>query len=281
MNSATNHKISIITIVYNGETLIEQTIQSVIQQKNVALEYIIVDGASTDHTLKIISKYQDRIDHVISEPDKGIYDAINKGIKVAKNEVIGLIHCGDFYEPNALSAVMEAFDKTSADVLYGDIHMIENLSGQSVVHRHKADHTRLGKKMSIFHPSTFISRKCYLNHGPYHPDYKITADYHLLLSLYLKNAKFTYIPKVLANFSCGGISGTHWNRLVKENVRIRKTLLGTKSAFYYLATTLPVHYFYTLRKSMIELIIGKQNFIKLKLYYSGKRDQTIKTMANG
>lgn len=275
------NKISIVTIVFNGETLIEHTIQSVIQQKNVSLQYIIVDGGSTDGTLKIISKYRDQIDVLISEPDKGIYDAINKGIRQATNELIGLIHCGDFYEPDALYEALQAFDKTSADVVYGDINILENLSGQSVIHRQRADHTGLGKKMTIFHPSTFISRRCYAQHGLYHTGYKITADYHLLLSLYLKKATFTYLPNVLANFSSGGISESNWNLLVKENVTIRKTLLGTKSALVYQATTIPVHYFYTLRKFIVETIIGKDNYEKLKVYASNKRNKTINPIANG
>lgn len=267
------NKISIITIVFNGEAFIEHTIQSVIQQKNVDLEYIIVDGGSTDATLDIISKYRENIDVLISEPDKGIYDAINKGVRRAKNELIGLIHCGDFYEPGALHAALQAFDKTAADVIYGDINILENLSGQTITHRLKADHQKLDQKMTIFHPSTFISRDCYVKNGLYHPDLKITADYHLLLSLYLKNVNFAYVPKVLANFSAGGVSGSQWKLLVKENVRIRKTLLGSKSAFIYLATVIPVHYYYTLRKGIIEMIIGKENFIKLKLYLSGKRKE--------
>lgn len=263
--------ISIITIVLNGESLIEETILSVIQQKKVNIEYIIIDGGSSDETLNIISKYNDKIDLVISEPDKGIYHAINKGINLATNHLVGLIHCGDFYEPNALFMVCKEFKKTGADVIYGDINIIEFFPHKTIAHKSKADHNLLKKKMSIFHPATFLSRECYIKYGLYNTNYKITADYELLLNLYLKNLNFKYIPKVLTNFRAGGISSSKTNILVKENFSIRKNHLGLINALAYIISAISTNMFYAFRKSFIELIIGKQNFTKLRFYILNKR----------
>jgi len=256
--------ISIITIVLNGESLIEETIKSVIFQENVPIEYIIIDGGSTDGTLEKIKKYQSKIDLLISEPDKGIYSAINKGIKLANNDLIGLIHCGDFYEPDTLQTVYNAFKENHADVIYGDIKIIEEYSIQNIVHYNKANHNLLQKQMSIFHPATFVARECYLKYGLYNTNYKITADYELILNLYLRNVKFEYIPQVLADFRKGGISGSRLNLLFKENFLIRKKLLGLKSALIYIFSEYPIHIYHSLRKSCIESIVGKNNYFKIK-----------------
>lgn len=275
-----NESISIITIVLNGESLIEETIQSVIYQENVKFEYIIIDGGSKDKTLQKIEKYKSKIDILISEPDKGIYDAINKGIRLAKGSLIGIIHCGDYYEPDALSCVYNEFLKTSANVIHGDIKTIEQYSHHTIIHCLKANHLLLKEKMSIFHPATFVKHECYIKYGFYNSNYKIAADYDLFLKLYLNNLSFQYIPKVLANFRVGGISGTKPKILFKENFQIRKERLGIIQAVIYIASTIPIHIFYTFRKFCIEFIIGKQNFIKLKYYMVNKRkpvkDQILK-----
>lgn len=261
-----NNGISIITIVLNGETFIEGTILSVIEQKKVNIEYIIIDGGSTDGTLKKISIYRDRINLLISEPDKGIYYAINKGISFAKYNLIGLIHCGDFYEPNVLSVISDEFQRIKPDVIYGDVKIIEQLLGKTLTRYSKSNHNFLRKRMSIFHPATFISRECYDKNGVYDANYKIAADYDLFLHLYLKGVTFHYIPMALANFRGGGVSGTMFKLLFRENFIIRKKHLGILYACFYAITKIPVHLFYNFRKSFIETIIGKRTFMKLKRY---------------
>ena len=171
--------LSIITIVLNGEKYIEETINSVLSQKNIDLEYIIIDGGSTDKTLSKISKYKNKINLLISEPDEGIYYAMNKGISLASYDLVGIINCGDFYESNILSLVYDKFCLTSADVIYGDIKIIDQFKQRQyiTIHRLKAKHNRLKNKMSIFHPATFVKRECYIQNKFYNTDYKLAADY--------------------------------------------------------------------------------------------------------
>jgi len=263
--------VSIITIVLNGEQYIEQTINSVLNQKNVKIEYIVIDGGSKDGTLQKIEKYKNSIDILISEPDNGIYDAINKGVKLANGSLIGIIHCGDFYEPDTLSLVYREFQRTSADVIYGDVKIIEPYSNYAFTHYSRANHNLLKKNFSIFHPSTFIKRDCYIRNGLYNTNYRICADYEFILQLFLKNLNFQYVPVVIANFRSGGISGTKPKLLFKENFQIRKELLGTIKALIYIITTIPIHLFFTLRKFFIEFAIGEQNFLKLRFYILNKR----------
>lgn len=274
VNNKTSVKkgISIITIVLNQKYLIEETIKSVISQKiDVNVEYIIIDGGSKDGTVEIIDSYMKHIDHFVSEPDGGIYQAINKGIQLASNDFIGLIHCGDFYEPGALRIVYNEFQKTSTDVIYGDIKTIEEHAQHTLQYYSSPNHNLLLKKMSIFHPATFVRRACYIKYGLYNTDYKICSDYEFFLLLFLKKTNFQYVPKVLANFRAGGISSTKPKLRFIENYQIRKKHLGIKKALKYIITITLIHTFFTFRKSCIEFIIGKQNFIKLKFYILNRR----------
>ena len=127
-------KVSVITISYNSVFTIEDTIKSVLAQKDIDLEYIIVDGGSTDGTLDIINKYKNKIDKIISEPDRGIYDAMNKGIKCATGDVVGILNSDDFFKDhNVLSKVVNFFDKTRMDGIYGDIEYVDRVQTQKRV----------------------------------------------------------------------------------------------------------------------------------------------------
>ncbi len=252
--------ISIITIVRNGANEIEETIKSVLSQKDVNLEYIIVDGKSTDGTLEIIEKYKDYIAIIVSEPDNGIYDAINKGIKLATGELIGLIHCGDYYEPDAVKTVLTGFLDSKADIIYGDQNIIEN----GIIRIERSNHKYLKKGMRISHPATFVSRKCYLKNGLYDPKYKMAADYDFFLMLYMQNAYFFKINKVLANFRAGGVSGTNFKLSLQENISIRKKHFGNIFVLRYLTRTFILHHYFIYRKKIIEKIIGKKKYLELK-----------------
>ena len=116
-----NLLVSVVTIVRNGEYEIEETIKSVLKQNYKHIEYIIIDGNSTDNTMNIINRYKNNISYIVSEADFGIFDAINKGVQIASGDLIGLIHSGDSYEPNTIKIVAETFIKTNADIIYGDI----------------------------------------------------------------------------------------------------------------------------------------------------------------
>lgn len=256
--------ISIITIVFNGEKYIEETINSVISQKNVDVEYIIIDGGSTDRTLEFIEKYRTQIHKVVSEKDNGIYDAINKGIACAKHPLTGIIHCGDTYCPNALSQVYDAFEKTDADVIYGDIDIKEENPNGCIMRKAVADHKLLCKKMSIFHPSCFVKTEVYNKIAKFDTKYHLAADYDFFLKLFLKKRKFIHVPGSLAVFRAGGLSGSNFRLSLKENWVIRIEHLSFLAALYYALSTVVRHYFYYCRKFIVSSIIGETLYFKLK-----------------
>ncbi|MEB2786969.1 glycosyltransferase family 2 protein [Algoriphagus persicinus] len=267
----TQNLISIITIVRNGVNEIEETIKSVLTQKNVNLEYIIIDGKSTDGTLEIIEKYKDNITIVVSEPDNGIYDAINKGIKLATGELIGLIHCGDRYENDILHLCYKKYLGSKSDIIYGNINILDTTDGLELQHTEKANHLLLENKMSIFHPATFISRACYNKNGLYNENYKIAADYEFFLRNFRNGVSFEYFPISLATFRSGGVSANA-NKLMRELFFIWQTHLGLLKAIRNLTIRFINHGYYYWRKKMVLSIIGKNNYNKLKIKKYKKND---------
>lgn len=193
--------VSVITVVFNGECFLEQTILSVLNQTYENVEYIIIDGGSTDSTLDIIGKYSDKIDYWISEPDKGIYDAMNKGIELARGELIGIINSDDWYEPDAIGEVVKVF-KDNSTIIYGLMrHIIEG----TPVEVYAAYPTSIPNKM-IPHPTCFVPKCIYDKYGSFDLSYRSCADYHFILRLHKEGVQFFLLEKILANFRFGGFS---------------------------------------------------------------------------
>ncbi len=199
--------VTVITVVYNGAATIEQTIQSVINQTYKNIEYIIIDGASTDGTQNIISQYKEHVAYFLSEKDDGLYDAMNKGIQHANGDIIGIINSDDWYEPDAVERAVSCFENPDVDVAYGEIWFI-GVNGEI------EDCT----KHSPFpqHPSTFIRRSAYQKYGLYNTDYRIAADRELLLRFIADGVRFAHIDRVLANFRKTGISSIECMECAKE-----------------------------------------------------------------
>lgn len=219
-------KISIITPSFNSETTIEKTILSVINQQNkYPLQYIVVDGGSTDDTGKIIQKYAHHIDIFISEPDSGAYDAMNKGINLATGEIIGIINSDDWYLENAIKTVESEFDKRpEIDILYSPI---ENYYyGEYVATFIPGELEKLSIRFTLNHPSCFIKKSAYTVAGLYDLQYKIAADYEMILRLFNNGFKFHFIENPLAAYSLNGMSSSPlpWDRakLIKECWEISK-----------------------------------------------------------
>lgn len=197
--------ITVITVVYNDRENIEATIKSVLNQRYEKIEYIIIDGGSTDGTVEIIQKFQNLITYWISEPDKGIYDAMNKGISLAKGDVIGLLNSGDTYELNAFQLMADGFNMDNIYcVYYGDVclHYLD----MDIKVNIKAVLENLKYAMAISHQAMFISRDIYLHYGNYDLKYKYAADYAYILQLFLNKVKFSYLGDVVACFVTGGTS---------------------------------------------------------------------------
>lgn len=211
-------KISIITVCLNSEQTIEQTIKSVIDQNDPDYEYIIIDGDSTDSTLDIIRKYQAYIAILISEPDKGIYDAMNKGIALASGDVIGIINSDDWYEPEILKTVRSCFQKSDAGVVYGRLHRVSE--NGTVSTRIPTDIEKIRYEMEIPHPTVFIRKEIYEKYGAFQLKYKIASDYDLMLRLYILGVKFKYQDEVFSNFRLDGVSVRKGKECAKETLMI-------------------------------------------------------------
>ena len=217
-------KISIITPCYNSEQTIEKTIQSVITQNSTTpIEYIIIDGASTDKTCEVIKKYSQYINIFISEPDAGAYDAMNKGIKLATGDVVGIINSDDWYNKDTIKIVEQEFDKyPDIDVIYSPID--NYFAGEYVARFIPGTLDKLTIRFTLNHPSCFIKRNVYDAVGLYDLQYRITADYAMILKLFLLGYKFHYIDIPLAAYSLNGISSSTnpWNRLklIQESWRV-------------------------------------------------------------
>ncbi len=190
--------VSIITVVYNGAKHIEQS------YKNV--EYIIIDGGSTDNTIEIIKNHQDKIDYWQSERDGGIYFAMNKGISLANGELIGIINADDFYLPDTLAKII-AIDKTQrADIYYGDMQYIAE--NGDLLTAAKPDIAKMNEMPAIFHPTCFVRKSVYNKVGMFDTQYKISSDYDFLLRCLKQKFNFSYIPQTLTCFRLGGMSGS-------------------------------------------------------------------------
>ncbi|MDY6896674.1 MAG: glycosyltransferase family 2 protein [Cyanobacteriota bacterium] len=219
-------KISIITPSFNSEKTIEKTILSVINQQTIyPLQYIVVDGGSTDNTRKIIQKYAENVDIFISEPDSGAYNAMNKGINLATGEIIGIINSDDWYLENAIKTVEEEFDKyPDIDILYSPV---ENYYQDEYVATFiPGELEKLSIRFTLNHPSCFIKKSAYIAAGLYDLQYKIAADYEMILRLFNSGFKFHFIETPLAAYSLNGMSSSPlpWDRakLIKECWEISK-----------------------------------------------------------
>lgn len=214
--------ISIVTVVYNGEKYLEETILSVINQTYSNVEYIIIDGGSTDGTLDIIKKYEDKIDYWVSERDKGIYDAMNKGIDVATGEWINFMNAGDgFYAEHTLSEFNIIKKNGNANIIYGDVEVLYNRFTK-IQKAHKLDNIFLGMRFS--HQSTFY-KKSYIKKNKYNLDYKLSADYESILKAYILDFKgFLYINKVISKVLFEGTTSQNKIKSTKERIRIIKSL---------------------------------------------------------
>ncbi len=223
--------ISIITIVFNGEKHLEETIKSVLNQTYSNVEYIIIDGGSTDQSVSIIRKYESFLASWISEKDKGISDAFNKGIARATGEIIGIINADDWYEPNTLDLV--ASQMRDADVLFGDVQLWKNETKEFI---QKGNFKWLSKEMTINHPTVFVKKKVYEDFGNFDLLYRCAMDYDLLLRLKIKNCRFKYVPHLIANMRWGGFSDRQWKIGCRETLEIKNKYLPknkTRHHLYY------------------------------------------------
>lgn len=215
-----NPKISIVTISYNSEETIEDTIKSVVSQSYDNLEYIIIDGGSKDGTLDIIKRYKDQIHQLVSEPDNGIYDAMNKGVSAATGDIVGILNSDDVYaDQSVISDVVEAIGE--ADSLYADLVYVKRDQLDEVIRYWKSgefSRSNFKKGWMPPHPTFFLRKNKYNSHGLYSTQLRSAADYELMLRMLYKNEiSCVYLPKTITRMRVGGQSNVTLKNRWKAN----------------------------------------------------------------
>ncbi len=215
-------KVSIITVCYNAASTLEDTIRSVISQDYENLEYIIIDGQSTDGTVELIKKYSKSIKTFISEPDKGMYDALNKGIGMANGEIIGMLNSDDFYiDSKVISEIVSLMDSSHADAAYANLFYVDQKDTDKIVRKWNSGPYK--RKKFIYgwmppHPTFFVKKELYEKYGGFNLAFKSAADYELMLRfLYKHNAKTSYLPKFIVKMRVGGMSNANLINRLKAN----------------------------------------------------------------
>jgi len=228
-------KITIITATYNSEATIADAIYSVVSQSYENIEHLIIDGKSTDKTIEIINNTENRVSKIISEPDKGIYDALNKGISHASGEVIAFLHADDIYADNdSVKNIMQEMKNADSDSAYADLQYIAKNDMNKVI-RHwesgKFLYSNLKKGWMPPHPTFFVKKKIYEKFGSFDTCFKIAADYDTVLRFLGTNKiSTTYYPQVLVKMRVGGESNKSVSNILqkmKEDVRaLKKNKMG-------------------------------------------------------
>lgn len=215
-------KITIITVCYNSENFISSAIGSVLSQTYSNIQYIVIDGGSKDSTVSIVDSYGERISHFVSEPDKGIYDALNKGIARASGDVIGFLHADDLYaHSGVLATIARAFEDPSVCAVYGDLQYVRKEDTTQLV-RHWASRPfvppMLRQGWMPPHPTLYVRRKWYERIGGFDTNYRIAADYFSVLQLFSQPGfKAVYIPEVLVKMRVGGASNRSFKNIIRKS----------------------------------------------------------------
>ena len=252
--------VSVVTVVRNGARHLEQTIQSVLSQDYPNVEYIILDGGSTDGTLAIVQRYERRVDYYRSAPDGGIYHAMNQGIALCHGELIGLKNADDWFAPGAISQVVRTWQQTNAEVVYGDTYTV----WQEVPLRlslFKSNHAGLGSGQAIDHRNMFLPAPLY-KAMPYNTRYRIAADYDLMLRLWQRGATFAHTGSVLGYKRRGGVSASL--QTVREVFTLNRAYLGLAIALKIYTRSLYGMGLYGYGNRLLATVLGPERFARFK-----------------
>lgn len=219
-------KVSIITVVRNNATTIKDAIDSVLSQTYENIEYIVVDGASTDGTVGIVKSYGDKISKFMSEPDKGLYDAMNKGVKLATGNIVGILNSDDFYiDEFVCERVVKEFEEKGVDSVYADLVFVKPENIDRVVRYYDSSHfspSKFAYGWMPAHPTFFVKKDIYEKYGLFKTDYKIAADYELLTRFLAKNRiTYSYLKEPIVKMRMGGASTSG----IKSNYILNKEII--------------------------------------------------------
>lgn len=233
-------KVSIITVCYNSKEFIKDAIDSVINQTYSDIEYIIIDGGSTDGTIDIINSYRNKITTFISEQDNGIYDAMNKGLSHVTGDIVGILNSDDFYIDNLIiEEIVSEFQKTDTDTLFADLIFVDRINTDKHVRYWKSKPYKEGSFFIGWHPSHptfFVKNEFYKKYGCFNCSLRLAADFELMLRFIVKyNATTHYFPKPIVKMRMGGASTKGLSNLVKQNIECLKSfkINEVKVSFFY------------------------------------------------
>lgn len=243
-------KVTLITVSFNSIETIRDTIESVLSQTYKDIEYIIIDGGSTDGTLKIVSEYGNRISKVISESDSGIYDAMNKGIGLASGDIIGLLNSDDLYvSTTIIDEIVQVFNSSKSSCVFADLIVVNRQNISKTIRYYDSSYFSPPKFKYGWmpaHPTFFTYRSVYERVGKYSLAYKIASDFEMLIRiLYVEKFSYAYYPKIIVKMRYGGISSSGFRRSFLLNSEIVKACRanGIYTNFLMLSLKLPKKFF--------------------------------------
>jgi len=232
---ATNYRVSIVTVCYNSAATIEDTIQSVLKQNRKDVQHIIIDGGSTDNTLEIVNKYREAYGErlsIVSESDKGIYDAMNKGVRLAEGDMIGILNSDDYYATDKVLDHVVLMLNSNPQLIYGNLRIIDDQNGR-ILRTWNPGYGNYMRGWIPPHPTLFISKKLYHQVGEYDLSYKISADYDMMIRCLAKVAKteIIYVDDDFVHMRIGGASNSGVKSIIEGIVQINSILKKNKVPF--------------------------------------------------
>lgn len=245
--------VSIITVCYNSENYVKDAIESVISQSYPNIEYILIDGGSQDRTVEIIHSYKSNIHKLVSEPDYGIYDAMNKGIELSTGDIIGILNSDDYYKDiTVIERVVRLFEKYNTDCVYANIDYVDPNKGDKIVRKWvSGEYTPNSFKEGWHpaHPAFFVKKGIFNQYGKYDLSYKLAADFELMLR-FVEKYKISnyYLPESLINMRLGGATNKSLINILKQNIECFRAFKKNNlevSIFYPILRLLPkIHQFF-------------------------------------
>lgn len=222
-------KISIITACFRSASTIKDTLVSVNMQTYPHIDHIIIDGASNDDTIALVKTHGKRVSHITSEPDKGIFDAYNKGLVVAEGEIVGILNSDDFYAtPYVIEHVMRAFEDPTVDAVYADLVYVDKDDTDRIVRHWKSRPYRKGDFARGFtpaHPTLFLRKSVYARTGGFDPGFRFSGDYeYMLRAFHTHGVKSVYLPEIVVRMRTGGATGGSLPFIKKQNLEILRAL---------------------------------------------------------
>jgi len=250
-------KFSIITAVFNGARDIAGTLDSVAEQDHESIEHVIVDGASSDETLQIVRSHDARVARVISEPDVGVYDAFNKGLRLVTGDAIGFLNCGDRYSSSkALSKINAEFINPNVEAVFGDLEIVDPIDHRRIIRHYSSRYfapNRTAYGLMPAHPTLFLRRSVYRQVGEYDPRFKIAGDFELCLRVFTRRStNYRYLPEVLVNMPSGGLSNRGWRSIwdITREMKLACSVNGVDTSYLKLCMRLPL--------KILEMMWGRQ-----------------------